>query len=54
MDANIRWALTEKVGLMLRVNNVLDNDDYVIAQQDQDLWILGEPRTFEASLDFRF
>jgi len=54
VDANVRWALTEKVGVMLRVNNVLDNDDYVISQYNEDQWILGEPRTFEASLDFRF
>lgn len=54
VDANIRWAVTEQVGLTLRVDNVLDNDDYVISEYGTGQWILGDPRTVEASLDFRF
>ncbi|MEM6413462.1 MAG: TonB-dependent siderophore receptor [Pseudomonadota bacterium] len=54
VDANVRWEVRDGVGLTVRVDNVLDKDDVIIAEYSTDQLILADPRTFEVGLDFRF
>lgn len=52
-DATVRWQMREDVTLSLRGKNLSDTEDYVLSPYGNQ-WILGDGRTGELSLNYRF
>lgn len=54
VDASARWHFDEDLSIALRIDNVLDelyaSSPYYLA----DSWLVGKPRTFHLSIDYRF
>ncbi|WP_194788400.1 TonB-dependent receptor [Pseudomonas sp. UFMG81] len=53
VDANIGWQVLPDVRLGLQVNNLL-NRDYVASAHSGEQWLLGAPRSYFATVDYRF
>jgi iron complex outermembrane receptor protein len=53
VDAGLSYAVTPAVSLDLRVYNLL-NKDYAITTYNNEQWILGRPRSVDASIRARF
>lgn len=53
VDANLGWQVLHDVRLGLQLNNLF-NRDYVVAAYSGEQWILGAPRAWFATLDYRF
>lgn len=53
LDASARFAVTERVRLTLKADNVLD-ELYATSNYYSDMWILGKPRTVSLAFDFGF
>ncbi len=52
-DTAITWSVNDAMSLRLRGKNLTDTDDYVLAPYGNQ-WILGDGRTGELSLNYRF
>lgn len=53
VDSSIGWQVIQSTELTLRVNNVLDSDDYVQAPYTSGQWILGPQRSVELGIRYR-
>ena len=53
IDASANWDLNEKLGLLLKVDNVLD-ELYASGTYLEDQWMVGRPRTLSVAFDYRF
>ncbi|CAM4060616.1 Ferrichrome-iron receptor [Pseudomonas reidholzensis] len=53
VDADFGWQVLPDVRLGLQVNNLL-NRDYVVAAYSGEQWLLGAPRSYFATVDYRF
>ena len=53
-DASVRWRFNEDLSMVLRIDNAFDelyaSSPYYLA----DMWLVGQPRTYSLSLDYRF
>lgn len=52
-DAVLQWRVSDRLELSLRGLNLGDSDDFVLAPYGNQ-WILGEDRTFQANVSYRF
>ena len=52
-DAGLRWQFVEGASAALRVRNIF-NETYARATYGSSQWVLGDPRTFEATLHVAF
>lgn len=52
-DAVLQWRASDRLELSLRGLNLGDSDDFVLAPYGNQ-WILGEDRTFQANVNYRF
>ncbi|HEX7873834.1 MAG TPA: TonB-dependent siderophore receptor [Sphingobium sp.] len=52
-DIGIRWQFIEKASVSARVRNVFD-ETYVRATYGASQWVLGDPRTVEATINVAF
>ncbi len=54
VDTSARWHFNEDLSIVMRVDNVFDelyaSSPYYLA----DMWLVGKPRTYNLSLDYRF
>ena len=54
VDASAHWHFNEDLSIALRIDNVFDelyaSSPYYLA----DAWLVGKPRTFHLSIDYRF
>ncbi|HDS1737742.1 TonB-dependent receptor [Pseudomonas sp. BP8] len=53
VDADLGWQVLPDVRLGLQVYNLL-NRDYVVAAYSGEQWLLGAPRSYLATVDYRF
>jgi iron complex outermembrane receptor protein len=53
VDAGVKWLPFSKTTLALNLLNVFDKD-YAVASYGEGQWILGAPRTVEASVNVKF
>ncbi|WP_412460098.1 TonB-dependent receptor [Pseudomonas sp. SC11] len=53
VDANLGWQVLPEVRLGLQLNNLFDRQ-YVVAAHSGEQWLLGTPRSYFATLDYRF
>ena len=53
VDASANWDLSESIGLLVKVDNVLD-ELYASAAYLEDQWMVGRPRTLSLAFDYRF
>jgi iron complex outermembrane receptor protein len=53
IDLAAGWDLNDKLGLMFKVENVLD-ELYASAANLEDQWLVGRPRTASMAFDYRF
>lgn len=53
VDANIAWRVLPDVRLGLQVNNVFDRE-YVVSAFSGEQWLMGMPRAWFATVDYRF
>lgn len=53
VDASLRFAAGDNVGLTLKAENLLD-EQYATSNYYSDTWILGKPRTMSLAFDYRF
>ena len=54
LDANLGWQVQPDVRLGLQLNNLLDRRYAVVQQNSGQQWLMGEPRSFFVSADYRF
>ena len=54
VDTSARWHFNEDLSIVLRVDNVFDEVYASAAYYWNDMWIVGKPRTYNLSLDYRF
>ena len=52
-DAGLRWQFVEGASAALRVRNIF-NETYARATYGNSQWVLGDPRTVEATLHVAF
>jgi iron complex outermembrane receptor protein len=52
-DAGVRWQFVEGASAALRLRNIL-NETYARATYGQNQWVLGDPRTVEATIHVAF
>ncbi|WP_028944320.1 TonB-dependent receptor [Pseudomonas vranovensis] len=53
VDANLGWQVLPDVRLGLQLNNLLDRR-YAAVAHSSEQWIMGEPRSYFATLDYSF
>ncbi|MFB1630099.1 TonB-dependent receptor [Pseudomonas sp. AP-1] len=53
VDANLGWQVVPDVRLGLQLNNLFDRD-YVSSAYSGEQWLMGTPRSYFATLDYRF
>jgi len=53
VDASANWDMNDKIGLLLKVDNVLD-ELYATGAYLEDQWMVGRPRTLSVAFDYRF
>nr|WP_319528378.1 TonB-dependent receptor [Pseudomonas laurentiana] len=53
VDGNLGWQLLPEVRLGLQVNNLLDRR-YAVTAHSAEQWLMGAPRSYFATLDYRF
>lgn len=51
-DASLNWSAGDDMTVTLRVRNLTDEEDYVLAPYVPMQWIFGDPRSYELSLRF--
>lgn len=51
-DASLNWSVSEELTVTLRVRNLTNEEDYVLAPYVPNQWIFGDPRAYEVS--FRY
>lgn len=54
VDANISWQALRNTTLGLQLNNLFDRQYAQSQYNDGQQWILGEPRSFFVTADYRF
>ncbi|MBN7794951.1 TonB-dependent receptor [Parahaliea mediterranea] len=52
-DATLQWQVNDQLRVSLRGKNLSDSEDYVLAPYGNQ-WILGDGRTAEVGLNYRF
>jgi iron complex outermembrane recepter protein len=52
-DSSLNWMASQNLTVTLRVRNLTDEDDYVLAPYVPNQWIFGDPRAYEFSLRYR-
>lgn len=53
VDANLGWQVLADVRLGLQLNNLLDRR-YAATAHSGEQWIMGEPRSYFATVDYSF
>ncbi|MGH8382205.1 TonB-dependent receptor [Pseudomonas sp.] len=53
VDANLGWQVLPDVRLGLQLNNLLDRR-YAASAQSGEQWLMGEPRSYFATVDYSF
>lgn len=53
IDGNLGWQLLPEVRLGLQLNNLLDRR-YAVTAHSAEQWLMGAPRSYFATLDYRF
>ena len=54
VDTSARWHFNQDLSIVMRVDNVFDELYASAAYYWNDMWIVGKPRTYNLSLDYRF
>jgi iron complex outermembrane receptor protein len=52
-DAHVSWKPSSRIDVSLRVDNLSDEDDYVLSQYTPNQWIFGDPRSYELTFNYR-
>lgn len=53
VDGNLGWQLLPEVRLGVQLNNLLDRR-YAVTAHSAEQWLMGAPRSYFATLDYRF